>query len=61
MATRKPKAETAQKNQPITYDVLKKFPFNGKRYEAGETATLTPSQAAYFVSNGNLKPQGAKQ
>ncbi len=47
-------------NQALDYDVLKKFPFNGKRYQTGTTATLKPSQAAYFISNGNLKLKGAK-
>ena len=60
MAARKPKAETAKTNQPQTYAVLKKFPFNGKRYKAGTTIELTPSQAAYFVANGNLTLKGAK-
>ncbi|NGZ18020.1 hypothetical protein G6Z94_11785 [Vibrio aestuarianus] len=60
MAQRKPKAETADKNPALDYEVLKKFPFNGKRYETGTIATLTPSQAAYFISNGNLKLKGAK-
>lgn len=58
MAVRK--AKTANNNQPQDYKVLKKFPFNGKRYEVDAIATLTPSQAAYFISNGNLQGLGGK-
>lgn len=60
MATPKPKAETAKKNQPLDYEVLKKFPFNGQRHEVGTVVPLAPSQAAYFVAFGNLKLKGAK-
>lgn len=60
MVARKPKTETVKASKTLDYEVLKKFPFNGKRHEVGTTVPLTPSQAAYFVSNGNLKLKGAK-
>jgi len=53
------KKQTAAKsktdpNAPREYLVLKNFKFLGIRHLKDSTATLMPSQAAYFLHNGKL-------